>query len=77
VAALRPIVRGQTVRYNTKVRAGKGFTIAELKAAGLTQARAKQIGVAVDHRRTNKSQESLDANVQRLKEYLSKLVIVR
>lgn len=76
VSALRPVVRGQTVRYNTKVRAGKGFTLAELKAAGLTQARAKQVGVAIDHRRTNKSQESLDANVQRLKEYLSKLVIV-
>lgn len=76
VAPLRPVVRGQTVRYNTKVRAGRGFSIAELKAAGLTQARARQVGIAVDHRRTNKSTESLTANTQRLKEYLAKIVVV-
>jgi hypothetical protein len=29
--ALRPIVRAQTVRYNTKQRAGRGFTLEELK----------------------------------------------
>ena len=28
---LRPAVRCQTVRYNTKVRAGRGFTLDELK----------------------------------------------
>lgn len=29
--ALRPIVRCPTFKYNTKVRAGRGFTLEELK----------------------------------------------
>merc|ERR1712076_157232 len=36
---------------------------------------ARTIGIAVDHRRKNKSEESLKVNVQRLKEYKSKLVV--
>lgn len=28
---LRPVVRGQTVKYNLRVRAGRGFTLDELK----------------------------------------------
>lgn len=28
---LRPIVHGQTLKYNMKVRAGKGFSLEELK----------------------------------------------
>ncbi|KAK3205531.1 hypothetical protein Dsin_019577 [Dipteronia sinensis] len=34
---LRPIVRGQTLKYIMKLRAGKGFTLEELKAAGVPQ----------------------------------------
>merc|ERR1711966_366020 len=33
------------------------------------------MGIAVDHRRRNRCQESLDLNTQRLKEYQSKLVV--
>merc|ERR1711874_373737 len=33
------------------------------------------IGIAVDHRRRNKSVESLQQNTQRLKEYKSKLIL--
>jgi large subunit ribosomal protein L13e len=29
--ALRPVVHGQTVKYNAKTRLGRGFTVAELK----------------------------------------------
>lgn len=29
--ALRPVVHSQTVRYNMKVRSGRGFTLEELK----------------------------------------------
>merc|ERR1712217_570750 len=33
------------------------------------------VGIAVDHRRRNKSVESLQLNAQRLKEYKSKLIV--
>ncbi|AET40455.1 60S ribosomal protein eL13 Ecym_6052 [Eremothecium cymbalariae DBVPG len=72
---LRPVVRAPTIKYNRKVRAGRGFTLAEVKAAGLTAAYARTIGIAVDHRRQNRNQEIFDLNVQRLKEYQSKIII--
>ncbi|XP_020609580.1 60S ribosomal protein L13-like, partial [Orbicella faveolata] len=73
--ALRPIVRCPTFKYNTKIRAGRGFTLEELKAAGISRKVAPTIGISVDHRRKNRSAESLQANVQRLKEYKSKLIV--
>uniref|UniRef100_A0A8C5WL78 60S ribosomal protein L13 n=1 Tax=Leptobrachium leishanense TaxID=445787 RepID=A0A8C5WL78_9ANUR len=72
---IRPVVRCPTVRYHTKVRAGRGFSLEELKAAGINRRVARTIGIAVDKRRRNKSTESLQTNVQRLKEYRSKLII--
>lgn len=72
---LRPVVHSQTQRYNSKVRLGRGFTLEELKEAGIAKKMAKTIGICVDHRRTNLSVESLQANVQRLKEYKAKLII--
>jgi large subunit ribosomal protein L13e len=30
---LRPIVHGQTLKYNMKVRAGRGFSLEELKVS--------------------------------------------
>ena len=36
---------------------------------------AKSIGISVDYRRKNKSQEGFDANKARLTNYLSKLVL--
>nr|CAD1830959.1 unnamed protein product [Ananas comosus var. bracteatus] len=72
---LRPIVQCQTLKYNMKSRAGRGFTLEELKAAGIPKKFAPTIGIAVDHRRKNRSLEGLQANVQRLKTYKAKLVI--
>jgi len=72
---LRPVVHPPTVRYNAKVRLGRGFSLEELKAAGVSRHEALSIGIAVDHRRTNKSDKSFKTNVQRLKEYKSKLVV--
>ncbi|CAG2229534.1 RP-L13e [Mytilus edulis] len=72
---LRPIVRCPTVKYNTKLRSGKGFTLEELKNAGINKRQALNIGIAVDYRRKNKSIESLQQNAQRLKEYKSKLIL--
>lgn len=73
--ALRPVVRCPTIKYNRKVRAGRGFTIAELKAAKINPLEARGIGIAVDKRRHNRSQEGFNANVQRLKNYMAKLVV--
>uniref|UniRef100_A0AAY4B548 60S ribosomal protein L13 n=1 Tax=Denticeps clupeoides TaxID=299321 RepID=A0AAY4B548_9TELE len=72
---LRPVVRCPTIRYHSKVRAGRGFTLEELKAAGIHKRTARTIGISVDTRRRNRSTESLQANVQRLKEYRSKLIL--
>ena len=73
--ALRPMVHCPTQKYNMKLRKGRGFTMEELKEAGINAKLAQTIGIAVDHRRTNKSVESLNLNVQRLKEYSSRLVV--
>lgn len=75
VDILRPIVRAPTLRYNRKVRAGRGFTFEELKAAGVAPKYARTVGIAVDHRRQNRSVEGLEVNVQRLKEYLGRLIV--
>ncbi|CAH8365172.1 unnamed protein product [Eruca vesicaria subsp. sativa] len=72
---LRSVVHGQTLKYNMKVRAGKGFTLEELKAAGIAKKLASTIGISVDHRRRNHSLEGLQSNVQRLKTYKAKLVV--
>ncbi|KZV41078.1 hypothetical protein F511_14054 [Dorcoceras hygrometricum] len=72
---LRPIVHGQTLKYNMKVRAGRGFSLEELKAAGIPKKFAPTIGISVDHRRRNRSLEGFQTNVQRLKTYKAKLVV--
>lgn len=59
VSTLKPIVRCQTAKYNRRVRQGKGFTIDELRAAGINPKSAPGIGIAVDKRRKNRSEESL------------------
>lgn len=45
------------------------------QAAGIPKKLAPTIGIAVDHRRKNRSLEGLQANVQRLKTYKAKLVV--
>jgi len=72
---LRPAVRGQTIRYNRKIREGRGFTLAELKEAGIGRKEARGVGVVVDHRRRNLSEEGKKLNVERLKEYKTRLIV--
>eukprot|EP00897_Mesotaenium_endlicherianum_P002972 jgi/Mesen1/2702/ME000167S01847 len=72
---LRPVVHSQTVKYNMKLRAGRGFTLAELKEAGIPVKLAPTVGIAVDHRRRNKCLESLQENANRLKAYKAKLIV--
>jgi len=74
--AVRPVVSCPTFRYNARQRLGRGFTKDEIVAAGMSLVQAQQLGVAIDKRRRNKSQENLQRNVQRLKEYRSKLVVL-
>lgn len=75
LSKLRPLVMGQTRQYASKVKFGRGFSLAELKAAKLTPAFAQTVGIAVDHRRHNKNAETMDANVKRLNDYKAKLVL--
>ena len=57
------------------MRAGRGFSLEELKAAGINRKAALGIGIAVDHRRKNRSEEGLQLNVARLRLYKSRLVL--
>ncbi|KAL7056936.1 hypothetical protein AAHC03_019239 [Spirometra sp. Aus1] len=72
---LRPIVNCPTQRYNMKVRAGRGFSLEELRAAGISRKIARSVGISVDHRRRNNSVEGLQRNVARLRKYMSKLIL--
>lgn len=72
---LRPAVHPATVRYNFKLRQGRGFTLDELKAAGISKHEARSVGICVDHRRRNHCEESLKTNADRLALYKSKLLV--
>lgn len=74
--ALRPVVASCTTRYAGKPRIGRGFTLDEVKEAGLSVKFARTVGIAVDHRRKNRSLESFQLNVRRLKAYREKLVLL-
>ncbi|KAL7580314.1 hypothetical protein ACA910_004349 [Epithemia clementina (nom. ined.)] len=74
---LKPVVHCPTQKYSSKVRLGRGFTVEELKEVGWHPSYARTIGIAVDMRRKNHSEESLEANVARLKAYKEKLVILK
>lgn len=73
---LRPQVSKPTFRYSGQKRLGRGFSLEEIKKVGLNADFARTIGISVDHRRTNKSVESLQRNVQILKAYLDKLILL-
>lgn len=73
--ALRPVVMCPTRKYNTKSKLGRGFSLEELKGANISPKTAATIGIAVDHRRTNKSEESYNKNVERLTAYKARLVV--
>jgi large subunit ribosomal protein L13e len=75
VDRLRPVVRCPTIKYNRRVRPGRGFSLAELKEAGIPRKLANTVGIAVDPRRQNLSEESLKTNVERLQEYKKRLIL--
>ena len=73
IHALRPVVHKSTFRYSGQPRQGRGFSIEELRVAGLHPRFARTIGIAVDARRKNRSTESIERNANRLKAYVEKL----
>jgi large subunit ribosomal protein L13e len=74
---LRPLVRCPTVRYNRRVRLGRGFTRSELLAAGVDPSRARFLGIAVDKFRVHsKDEANKAANVDRIRQYAAHLVRV-
>jgi len=74
---LRPIVHCPTVRYNSKLRLGRGFTKEELIAAKIDPARARYLGIAVDSRRIHsKDAEVNKQNIERLVAYKSRVIRV-
>jgi large subunit ribosomal protein L13e len=72
---LRPAVVCPTLKYNMRIRTGRGFSLLELKRVGLRPHYARTIGIAVDPRRRNRSEEGLARNAKRLKKYLETLVL--
>ena len=74
---LKPIVHCPTQKYSSKIRLGRGFTLEELEEVGMHPSYARTIGIAVDKRRKNHCEESLQANVARLKAYKDQLVILK
>ena len=75
---MRPAVRGQTNRYNGKIKVGRGFTVLELAQAGITSLPyARSIGIAADLRRKDTCNETLNLNANRVKAYLSKIIVHR
>merc|ERR1711881_801554 len=66
---------GTTQRHNRRVRAGRGFTLAELREAKIGAKLARTIGIAVDPRRKNRSVQAFQKNVARLREYKAALIV--
>jgi large subunit ribosomal protein L13e len=75
---LRPLVHCPTIRYNRRIRLGRGFTKDELIAAGIDTARARFLGIAVDKfRRHTKDTDIKQANVARLTQFKAAMVRVK
>jgi large subunit ribosomal protein L13e len=73
---LRPIIRCPTIRYNRRIRLGRGFTREELIGAGLDPSRARFLGIAVDKFRLHSKDATTQQNIERLKAYTEKIVRV-
>ena len=76
ITTLKPSVHCMNQRFNYRMRLGKGFTLKELQVAKIDRNLAKTIGIAVDARRKDSSQECLMRNAARLSEYMSRLVVL-
>jgi large subunit ribosomal protein L13e len=64
----KPLIR-PIVKHKGVTREGKGFSLKELKEAGLTIDLAKKLNIAIDKRRSSLRKE----NVETLKELIKNL----
>ncbi|MCD6592110.1 MAG: ribosomal protein L13e [Thaumarchaeota archaeon] len=69
MSELTPIVRRKLKDGRIIEREGRGFSINELREAGITLDLAKKLGIRIDKRRRSCRKE----NVEALKEYLQKI----
>ena len=71
--ALAPLVKSPRLMNKRdlppKIRTGKGFSIGEIKAIGLTPREARLLGIYVDERRKSVHEE----NIERLRAYLREI----
>jgi large subunit ribosomal protein L13e len=72
---LRPLIICPTNKYNIKSRIGKGFSLLELKKSGITKKQALSLGISIDHRRRNLSNNQLLININRLINYKESMII--
>lgn len=77
IEKLRPIVRCPTLRHNKRERLGRGFTPEECREAGYEYRELALFGVGIDYRRRNHNKEAFDQNVERIKKYMSRLVVFK
>ncbi|KAM0070408.1 putative ribosomal protein L13e [Helianthus debilis subsp. tardiflorus] len=74
-----PLLQHEAMQYYVTILTHEvlnlAYFIRSRVAAGIPKKLAPTIGIAVDHRRRNRSLEGLQANVQRLKTFKAKLVI--
>ncbi|MCD6535756.1 MAG: ribosomal protein L13e [Thaumarchaeota archaeon] len=66
---IAPIVRRKLKDGRIITRTGRGFSLNELRAAGITIDVAKRLGIPIDKRRRSSREE----NIQMLKEFLQKI----
>jgi large subunit ribosomal protein L13e len=64
---LKPIVKGK-FRLSSKIRPGKGFSLSELRMAGLSLSLASKLKILVDRRRKSFHQENIDVLKSALQE---------
>jgi large subunit ribosomal protein L13e len=65
----KPLLRGKQ-KPNKPFRKGRGFSLLEIKAAGLTISEAKKLGIPIDSRRRS----SHDVNIEKLKQLIKNKV---
>ncbi|MEM1575249.1 MAG: ribosomal protein L13e [Nitrososphaerota archaeon] len=65
---IKAIVITKDIFGKRKKRIGRGFSINELKEAGITIDEARKIGIYIDYRRKSKHEE----NIKKLKELIKK-----